>query len=161
MGDSAYTMLLMLIPFALLYFFMVRPQKKKEQAQAEMRNDIAPGDRVITIGGIVGRVVNVKEDTITIETGSEKTRLKMMKAAISQREGKDEQPAITFSVQRSRASVENNRSPFVLRVHRCRAVSVLMMTSVSRQASTEVVAVSAAVSMRAACSCTRWKYVQG
>ena len=41
-GDSAYTMLLMLIPFALLYFFMVRPQKKKEQAQAEMRNDIAP-----------------------------------------------------------------------------------------------------------------------
>ena len=84
-------MLLMLIPFALLYFFMVRPQKKKEQAQAEMRNDIAPGDRVITIGGIVGRVVNVKEDTITIETGSEKTRLKMMKAAISQREGKDEQ----------------------------------------------------------------------
>ena len=87
MGDSAYTMLLMLIPFALLYFFMVRPQKKKEQAQAEMRNDISPGDRVITIGG----VVNVKDDTITIETGSEKTRLKMMKAAISQREGKDEQ----------------------------------------------------------------------
>ena len=91
MGDSAYTMLLMLIPFALLYFFMVRPQKKKEQAQAEMRNDISPGDRVITIGGIVGRVVNVKDDTITIETGSEKTRLKMRKAAISQREGKDEQ----------------------------------------------------------------------
>ena len=91
MGDSAYTMLLMLIPFALLYFFMVRPQKKKEQAQAEMRKDISPGDRVITIGGIVGRVVNVKDDTITIETGSEKTRLKMMKAAISQREGKDEQ----------------------------------------------------------------------
>ena len=41
MGDSAYTMLLMLIPFALLYFFMVRPQKQKEQAQAEMRNDIS------------------------------------------------------------------------------------------------------------------------
>lgn len=91
MGDNTYTMLLMLIPFAMLYFFMVRPQKKKEKAQAEMRSDIMPGDRVITIGGIIGRVVNVKDDTVTIETGSEKTRLKMMKAAISQREGKDEQ----------------------------------------------------------------------
>ena len=91
MGDNTYTMLLMLIPCAMLYFFMVRPQKKKEKAQAEMRSDIMPGDRVITIGGIIGRVVNVKDDTVTIETGSEKTRLKMMKAAISQREGKDEQ----------------------------------------------------------------------
>ena len=91
MGDNTYTMLLMLIPFAMLYFFMVRPQMKKEKAQAEMRSDIMPGDRVITIGGIIGRVVNVKDDTVTIETGSEKTRLKMMKAAISQREGKDEQ----------------------------------------------------------------------
>ena len=91
MGDTPYTMLMMLIPFALLYVFLIRPQRKKEKAEAEMRSDIATGDRVITIGGIVGRVVNVKEETVTIETGSEKTKLVMMKAAISQRENRGEQ----------------------------------------------------------------------
>jgi len=83
-------MILMLIPFALLYFFALRPQRQKEKAQEEMRSDISIGDRVITIGGIVGRVVNVKDETVTIETGSEKTRLVMMKTAISQRESREE-----------------------------------------------------------------------
>ena len=91
MGNTPYTMLMMLVPFALLYFFVLRPQQKKEKAEAERRSDIAAGDRVITIGGIVGRVVNVKDETVTIETGSEKTRLVMMKASISQREAREEQ----------------------------------------------------------------------
>lgn len=75
-----------LLPFALLigffYFLMIRPQKKQEKEIAAMRDSIKIGDEISTNGGLIGRVVKVKDDIITIETGSDKTKLKIFKWAV-------------------------------------------------------------------------------
>lgn len=85
-----YSIWLMIVPLVALYIFMIIPQRRKDKATQDMRNDIMVGDRVITVGGIIGRVVQVKDDVVTIETGNEKTRLRMMKTAISQKESPEE-----------------------------------------------------------------------
>ena len=71
--------------FAALYFFMIRPNSKKKKQEQEMRNSITIGDDVTTIGGVVGRVVAVKEDedAFIIETGSDRVKMKFKKWAIS------------------------------------------------------------------------------
>ena len=68
--------------FVLMYFFMIRPQKKQEQKDNEMRNSLAVGDEVTTIGGIIGKVVSVKGETCVIETTKDKTKIRVMKWAI-------------------------------------------------------------------------------
>ena len=87
---DGFSILLLVLPLALMYGLMIIPQRKKDKATQDMRNDILVGDRVITIGGIIGRVVQIKDDVVTIETGNEKTRLRMMKTAISQKETPDD-----------------------------------------------------------------------
>ena len=76
MSAETTSMLVTFVPLigmvVLLYFFMIRPQKKKEKQAADMRNSIEVGDGITTIGGIVGRVANIKEDTFVLETGSDK-----------------------------------------------------------------------------------------
>lgn len=64
------------------YLFAIRPQKKKEKEIKEMRSSLRTGDEVITIGGIYGKILRVKEDIIIIEVGSTKTRLEVTKWAI-------------------------------------------------------------------------------
>ena len=81
--NSLITIGLMLALVAVMYFVMIRPQRKKEKETAQMRNSIQPGDKVVTIGGVVGKVCSVKEDVVTIETGSDKVRIKFVKNAIS------------------------------------------------------------------------------
>lgn len=82
-AGSTVTMLLMFGGMGiLLYFFMIRPQKKKEKQAAERRNSIEIGDEVTTIGGIVGRVVSLKEDTFVIETAGERSRMRFKRWAI-------------------------------------------------------------------------------
>ncbi len=80
--------------FAALYFFLIRPNSKKKKEEAEMRNSISVGDEVTTIGGIIGRVVAVKdeEDAIVIETGSDRVKLKMKKWCISTIDNQKEAP---------------------------------------------------------------------
>lgn len=69
---------------AIMYFLMIRPQKKKQKEEQAMRDNIQVGDEVTTIGGIIGRVVTVKEDSIVIETGADKNKLKFARWSISQ-----------------------------------------------------------------------------
>ena len=64
------------------YFFLIRPQQKRDKATKSMREGIKEGDEVVTIGGIYGKVVNAKEDTLTIEVGSDKVKLKVARWAI-------------------------------------------------------------------------------
>ena len=64
------------------YFFLIRPQKKKEKATQEMRNSIQEGTNIVTIGGLFGKVVNVKEDVLTIEVGADKVKLRIARWAI-------------------------------------------------------------------------------
>lgn len=68
---------------AVFYFFVIRPQKKKEKEINEMRDSLVVGDEVITIGGIIGKVVLVKEEQVVVETGDAKTRLVLTRWAIS------------------------------------------------------------------------------
>lgn len=64
------------------YIFAIRPQKKKEKEVKEMRDSLKTGDSVITIGGIHGKVLKIKEDIVTIEVGSAKTKLDMTRWAV-------------------------------------------------------------------------------
>lgn len=79
-----WSMPLMLVVFiGAMYFFMIRPQKKQEKQIAEMRNSLMVGDEVTTNGGILGRVVYIKDDVVTIETGADRVKIKVRKWAIS------------------------------------------------------------------------------
>jgi preprotein translocase subunit YajC len=77
----------MLLPFVVLivvfYFLLIRPENKKKKALNEMRNALAVGDEVTTIGGIVGKVVHIKDDLITIETSEDRVRIQLARWAVS------------------------------------------------------------------------------
>ena len=68
--------------FVIMYFFMIRPQKKQQQQDAAMRESLAVGDEVTTIGGIIGKVISIKEETFVLETTKSKTRIRFHKGAI-------------------------------------------------------------------------------
>lgn len=68
---------------AIIYFMMIRPQQKREKAQKAMRAGLKVGDKIMTIGGILGTVIKVKEDSVVIETGDNKSHLTFDKAGIA------------------------------------------------------------------------------
>ena len=76
----------------LMYFMMIRPQKKRQKEEQQMRNNLRVGDELTTIGGIKGRVVSIKDDTITIESGADRTKVQFMKWAIQSVETKHDAP---------------------------------------------------------------------
>lgn len=65
-----------------MYFFMIRPNKKRQQEMFKMRENLKKGDLIITIGGIKGKVVTVTDDSVVIETSSEQTKMEFLKSAI-------------------------------------------------------------------------------
>ena len=74
--------LMIVVLFVVLYFFMIRPQKKQEKKDQEMRNALCVGDEVTTIGGIIGKVVSIKEETFVLETTKDKTKIRFLRGAI-------------------------------------------------------------------------------
>ena len=76
------TVIMIALMFVFLYFFMIRPQKKQEKKDAEMRDALAVGDEVTTIGGIIGKVVSIKGETFVLETTKDKTKIRFLKGAI-------------------------------------------------------------------------------
>ena len=80
-GYSSIIMLVVMI--AVFYFFMIRPENKKRKKLEEMRNELGVGDRITTIGGIVGKIVDISGDLITFETGEDRVRIQVTKWAIS------------------------------------------------------------------------------
>ena len=78
-GQTTYMIIMMVVLFAAMYFLMIRPQKKRQKEEQEMRASIEIGDEIVTIGGIVGRVVTIRENDIIIETGSDRVKLKFKK----------------------------------------------------------------------------------
>ena len=80
---SSWSMIIMMVAlFAIMYFLMIRPQKKKQKEEQEMRDSIQIGDEITTIGGIMGRVVTVTEDSIVLESGADRTMMKFSRWAI-------------------------------------------------------------------------------
>jgi len=68
---------------AIFYFMLIRPENKRKKQAEEMRNSLAVGDVITTIGGIVGTVCAVKENTIVVETGADRVRVEFTKWAVS------------------------------------------------------------------------------
>ena len=82
-GQQTTTMIIMMVVlFVVMYFFMIRPQKKRQKEEQEMRNSLEIGDEIVTIGGIYGRVISLKEETIVIESASDHSKLTIARWAL-------------------------------------------------------------------------------
>ena len=68
-----------IVLIVVLMYFVIRPQRKKQKEEQRMRNSIRVGDEITTIGGICGRVVNIKEDSLVIETGADRNKMTIKK----------------------------------------------------------------------------------
>ncbi len=73
----------LVIIFVVFYFFLIRPENKRKKKLTEMRDALSVGDEIVTIGGIMGKIVQVTEESITIETSEDRVRLQVTKWAIS------------------------------------------------------------------------------
>lgn len=85
-GQKTLALLVQFVPIVLIivlmYFIMIRPQRKKQKEEQKMRNNMRVGDEITTIGGICGRVVNIKEDSLIIETGADRNKMSIKKWAV-------------------------------------------------------------------------------
>lgn len=82
-GSSASMIIILLLFFVLMWFFMIRPEKKKQKKIEAMRNALSVGDEIVTIGGVMGTIVHITEDDITIETSEDRVRVQFKKWAVS------------------------------------------------------------------------------
>ena len=70
------------LAIVILYFFMSRSQKKQEKEQNDMRNNLQVGDEITTIGGIIGKIISIREETVLIETGHDRTKIRILRSAV-------------------------------------------------------------------------------
>lgn len=84
LGSLGGTLLLPIVLLVAMYFLIFRPQRKQEKQQAAMRDNLQVGDEIVTIGGIVGIVISKKDDTVLIESGGDRNKLRVKTAAISE-----------------------------------------------------------------------------
>jgi preprotein translocase, YajC subunit len=76
------TIVMLVLMLGVFYFFLYRPQKKQEKQVNDMRSGLEVGDEITTVGGIIGKVISIKDETVMIETGNEKTKLRILRSAI-------------------------------------------------------------------------------
>ena len=82
-AGGASTIVMLLVMFAIMYFLIIRPENKRKKKAQAVRDSVKNGSRITTIGGLVGDVVQVTEDTVTFETGEDRVRIQIKKWAIS------------------------------------------------------------------------------
>jgi len=82
MGGSWGGIILLVVMFVALYFFMIRPQKKQEKQIKDMRDSLQVGDEITTIGGIIGKIVSIKEETLVLETSRDGTKIRILRSAV-------------------------------------------------------------------------------
>jgi len=82
-GGMGGTILMLVVMFGIFYFMLIRPENKRKKEAEQTRNSIKNGDQVTTIGGIIGTVVNVKDDKFVLETSADQVRIEFAKWAIS------------------------------------------------------------------------------
>ena len=99
-------MLVLIVVF--FYFFLIRPQKKQEKQANEMRNALQVGDEITTIGGIIGEIVSIKEETITIETSRDRTKIRFLRSAVRSVDvrAEDKNPALKKTAPTAPAATE-------------------------------------------------------
>ena len=82
-GGMGSTMIMMVLMIAIFYFMLIRPENKRKKEAEQMRSALKKGDKVVTIGGITGTVVDVKDNKFVLETGADQVRIEFEKWAIS------------------------------------------------------------------------------
>ena len=83
-GSGLIMIIYLVVIFGAMYFLMIRPQKKKQKEEKRMRENLQVGDEIVTIGGIYGRVISLKEDTIVIESQSDHSKITVARWALQQ-----------------------------------------------------------------------------
>ena len=82
-GSMWSSIIMMALIIVVFWFFIIRPQRKKDKETAKMRSELQVGDEIVTIGGIIGNIVSMKEDSLVIETGSDRSKVRLARWAIS------------------------------------------------------------------------------
>ncbi|MDD6673418.1 MAG: preprotein translocase subunit YajC [Eubacteriales bacterium] len=106
-GTATY-IIMMVVLIALMYFMMIRPQKKRQKEEQEMRSSLEIGDEIITIGGIVGRVVTIREEDLIIETGADRNKMRIQRWAVNTNVTKTEQHK--KEVEKAREAAKEKKS---------------------------------------------------
>ena len=83
MGGSMFSILILVLLFAVMYFLMIRPQKKREKETKAMRAGLGVGDEIVTIGGLCCKVVKTKDESIVVQVGPDKVKMEFMRWAVS------------------------------------------------------------------------------
>lgn len=82
-GSMWSSIIMVALIIVVFWFFIIRPQRKKDKETAKMRSELQVGDEIVTIGGIIGIIVSMKEDSLVIETGSDRSKVRLARWAIS------------------------------------------------------------------------------
>lgn len=101
-GSLISTVVMFAVLILVFYFFMIRPENKKKKAMDEMRAALKVGDKITTIGGIVGTVVHIKDENVVIETSADRVRLEITKWAISVNNTADAQKAASKTERKAK-----------------------------------------------------------
>lgn len=113
-GNIWATILPLVILIAVMYFLLIRPQKKREKEVNAMRSGVQVGDEIITIGGICGKVVKTKEESLVIQVGADRVKFEIMRWAVSKVVEETEKPAAKAHEEEAEET-EDKRNPASLR----------------------------------------------
>lgn len=80
--SGLFSIVLIVVMLVVFYFFVIRPQKKQEKEVSKMLDELAVGDEITTIGGIIGEIVSIKDETVLIESSRDRTRIRILKGSI-------------------------------------------------------------------------------
>ncbi len=87
-NNGVWTIVMTVVPLLLMvvvfYFLLIRPEKKRAKKEKSMRENLQVADEVVTIGGIIGRVLSIQDETVVVETGSDRNRIRILKSAIAE-----------------------------------------------------------------------------
>ena len=108
-GNMLATLLPLVLLLVIMYFLLIRPQKKREKQVNEMRSNVRVGDEIITIGGICGKVVKTKDESLVIQVGADKVKFEIMRWSVS-KVVENAKPTKKVSVSSS-AKEEEEESP--------------------------------------------------
>lgn len=122
-AQNSTSMLVTFIPLVLIivvfYFLLIRPQRKKDKEDAAMRNNIQVGDEIVTAGGIIGIVFSVKDDTLVVETGGDRSKIRIKKWAVSQNlTVHEQQEAARAAAREARANSKKSKADKIEKIEK-------------------------------------------
>lgn len=107
-GSNPWLSIGMIVVFVVIFYFLIiRPSRKQQKEETAMRNALEVGDEITTIGGIIGEIVSMKEDTITVETSKAGTKIRFLKSAVR---SVDVRAADKYAPKQPEENTENNKS---------------------------------------------------